>query len=261
MSYSKLHSSLVNSSLWTESDSVRLLFITLLAMCDRQGFVYGSRPGIARLANIEPETEDDPWEVLSSPDPHSSDRLRNPENEGRRIEEVPGGFRLLNFDYYRGLRNDDERREQTRQAVARHRQAHKPMKASVSQGKPVKASESQCKQIPSASASVSVSESKEEKKKPLSEEETVGYCVSRGLPEADGKWLWAKWQGNGFTNGGKPMKSWKQTIIQWQLKGGIFPSQTYRTNGTHSKHSTESGRGLGTANEGKSSQYAGVGKV
>ena len=144
MAYSKLHSSLVNSSLWTEADHVRLLFITLLALCDKDGCVYGSRSGLARAAMIDPDACDDrdPWLVLMSPDPESCDRMRAPEHEGRRIEEISGGFRLLNFEYYRGLRNDDDRREQNRLAQARFKakvSQGKPAKASISPGKPPKA--------------------------------------------------------------------------------------------------------------------------
>lgn len=135
MSYSKLHSSIVNSSLWCEEDHVRLLFVTLLAMCDRDGYVYGSRPGLERAAMITwREDQPDPWKVLMSPDKNSSDRIRAPENDGRRIEEVSGGFRLLNFEYYRGLRNDDDRREQNRRAQEKFR--HKPSQARVSLSKP-----------------------------------------------------------------------------------------------------------------------------
>lgn len=141
MGYSKLHSSLVNSSLWTEPDHVRLLFITLLALCDKDGCVYGSRPGLERAAMLDPDEclEVNPWEVLLGPDKHSSDKMRAPENEGRRIEEIPGGFRLLNFAYYRGLRNDDDRREQNRIAQERFRNKSKPASATVSRRNPPKA--------------------------------------------------------------------------------------------------------------------------
>ena len=132
MAYSKLHASIVGSSLWTETDTVRILFITLLALCDRDGIVYGSKIGLNRLANIDPDTADSAWSALLSPDDNSSDKMRAPENEGRRIEAVPGGFKLLNFEYYRGLRNDDDRREQNRAAQAK-------FKSKVSQGKPKKA--------------------------------------------------------------------------------------------------------------------------
>lgn len=145
MSFSKLHSSIVNSSLWCEPDHVRILFITLLAMADKDGCVYGSRGGLERLAMLDSKAckEVDPWVVLMSPDKDSSDKIRAPENEGRRIEEISGGFRLLNFEYYRGIRNDDDRREQNRRAQAKFREKQvslgKPRKASVSRCKPQKA--------------------------------------------------------------------------------------------------------------------------
>ena len=122
MSFSKLASSIVHSSLWTAEDHVRLLFVSLLAVCDYEGFVYGSRLGLERMANIRWEPpQRDPWEALTSPDPDSSDLLRNPQNEGRRIEVVPGGFRILNYLYYRSLRNDDDRKEQNRRSQQNRR--------------------------------------------------------------------------------------------------------------------------------------------
>lgn len=144
MPYSKLHSSLVNSSLWSESDHIRILFITLLAMSDRHGCVYGSRIGLERVAQIDWEGTglEDPWAALLSPSPDSCDRMRAPENEGRRIEEIPGGFRLLNHAYYRGLRDEDDRREQNRLAQERFRNKNKgispnnPPSATLSRDKP-----------------------------------------------------------------------------------------------------------------------------
>jgi len=174
MAYSKLYSSIVHSSLWTAQDNVRLLFVTLLALADPQGYVYGSRSGLARAANISRKRgQRDPWEHLMAPDPDSSDLMRNPENEGRRIEEVPGGFRILNFLFYRSLRNEDDRREQNREAQARHREKVKqehekesslnqPESAEVSQSKPISEAEAEAEankkdgQIDSAPAVVNV---------------------------------------------------------------------------------------------------------
>lgn len=138
MAYSKLHSSIVNSSLWTETDSARILFITLLAICDRDGVVYGSRVGIDRIANINPEDSEEAWNCLMTPDKNSSDKIRAPENQGRRIEEVSGGFKLINFEYYRGLRNDDDRREQNRTAQARFKAKVSPDKPETAAVSPVK---------------------------------------------------------------------------------------------------------------------------
>jgi len=140
MAYSKLFSSLVHSSLWGEQDHVRLLFITLLAVADRDGHCWGSRSGFERLAMLDPDAseERDPWFVLMSPDKDSSDRLRNPENEGRRIREIPGGFEIINYTYYRSLRNDDDRKEQNRVAQRKHR-------AKISRGQPPSAKVSRVK--------------------------------------------------------------------------------------------------------------------
>jgi hypothetical protein len=143
MSYSKLFSSIVHSSLWTEEDHVRLLFVTLLAIADREGHVYGSRNGLERAANIQYDVDAgdvDPWQALMEPDSDSADLMRNPENEGRRIEAVDGGFRILNYLYYRSLRNDDDRREQNREAQRKFRERsvsrNKPRSANVKRVKP-----------------------------------------------------------------------------------------------------------------------------
>src|SRR6266487_1337692 len=142
MAYSKLYSSLVSSSLWVQNDSTRLLFVTLLAMADQGGVVYGSKTGIARIANIDPDEIEGAFDTLMGPDAESSDRLRSPEHEGRRIEEVPGGYRLLNYSYYRSLRNEDDRRRQNAEAQQRRREEtrkvsrRQPKSAKVSRVQP-----------------------------------------------------------------------------------------------------------------------------
>jgi uncharacterized protein YdaU (DUF1376 family) len=86
------------------------------------------------------------------------------------------------------------------------------------------------------------------KRKPDSKDAVVAYAVELGLPASDGESVWDKWQGNGFTNGGKPMKDWKAVLRSW--KGyGYLPSQK------QSKGQPNS-RTKGTFNEGKASQYA-----
>src|SRR5215469_16754263 len=101
MAYSKLFASVVHSSLWCEQDHVRLLFITLLAVADRDGHCWGSRSGFERLAMLDRKacSKRNPWSVVMSPHKDSRDRLRNPENEGRRLREIPGGFEIINYAY------------------------------------------------------------------------------------------------------------------------------------------------------------------
>lgn len=50
------------------------------------------------------------------------------------------------------------------------------------------------------------------------------YCTSLGLLCTDGEAVFAKWQGNGWTNKGEPIRDWKATIRSWKLQG-YMPSQ------------------------------------
>lgn len=105
--FTKLFNSIIYSSIWMEDDATRVVWITLLAMADRKGFVYGSVRGLAKAANVEDEKCRLALEKFLGPDADSS----NPENEGRRIELVPGGWRLLNYERYRGMRDEEQRRQ------------------------------------------------------------------------------------------------------------------------------------------------------
>lgn len=50
------------------------------------------------------------------------------------------------------------------------------------------------------------------------------FCVSVGLPKKDGTACFHKWIGNGWTNGGEPIRDWKATIRSWKV-AGYMPSQ------------------------------------
>jgi hypothetical protein len=65
------------------------------------------------------------------------------------------------------------------------------------------------------------------KGKPENREQVVEYCRERGLPETDGHHCFDKWEGNGFTNNGKPIRDWKATIRSWQTMH-YLPSQNSR---------------------------------
>ncbi len=55
-------------------------------------------------------------------------------------------------------------------------------------------------------------------------EEVKLCCQKTGVPESDAIWFWNKCQANGWTNGGKPIKSWPHTIASWKA-AGYLPSQ------------------------------------
>jgi len=116
--YTKLFNSILHSTIWTEPNEIRILWITMLAMADKEGNVNASIPGLARIAGISIEQTEAGIEKLKSPDAYS----RTPAHEGRRIENIDGGWRLLNHGKYRALMSIEERREYNRVKQAERRQ-------------------------------------------------------------------------------------------------------------------------------------------
>lgn len=115
--YTKLFQSLVTSSLWTESDRTRIVWITILAMADRYGEIQASVPGLARIAGVPVEDCEKALSLFMAPDKHS----RTPDFEGRRIEKIEGGWAILNHEKYRKMASDADRKEKTAERVNRHR--------------------------------------------------------------------------------------------------------------------------------------------
>ena len=115
--FTKLESRIIGSTIWTEDDHTRLLWITMLALADRDGYVGASVPGLASLARIPLESAERAIEKFLSPDRYS----RSQEHEGRRIMVSERGWTLLNYARIRGLRDTEERREYEAERKRRYR--------------------------------------------------------------------------------------------------------------------------------------------
>lgn len=115
--YTKLFSSIVHSTIWREEDHVRIVWVTMLALADKNGVVEASIPGLSDVSRISIEQCTDALEKLKSEDKYS----RSQDFEGRRIEDVDGGWLLLNYVKYRGKLVKEKIREQTRERVKKHR--------------------------------------------------------------------------------------------------------------------------------------------
>jgi len=119
--FTKLFSSITKSTVWCEPHTTFRVWIAMLADCDRHGRVMGSIPGLANLSRVTVQECEAAINTFLAPDPYS----RTPEHEGRRIEPIPGGWRLLNYDLYREKRDPEARREQNREAKQRQREREK----------------------------------------------------------------------------------------------------------------------------------------
>lgn len=105
--YTKLFSSITESTVWGESYATRIVWVTFLAMSNAQGCVYGSVPGIARRANVTMAEAEAAIGAFLAPDPHS----RTKDHGGRRIAEIDGGWCLINHAKYAKIRDASERAE------------------------------------------------------------------------------------------------------------------------------------------------------
>ena len=118
MAYTKLFNSIVTSTIWSEDDQTRIVWITMLALADKNGEVQGSVPGLARIAGVTVDACRAAIGKFLAPDPDS----RTKDDEGRRIEEIDGGWHLINHRKYREMASDADRTEKAAIRQARHRE-------------------------------------------------------------------------------------------------------------------------------------------
>ncbi len=105
--FTKLFGSLIHSTIWREPDHVRLVWITMMAMVNRDGVVEASLPGLADAARVTIEQCEDALAKFHEVDKYS----RSKAHDGRRIETIEGGWHLLNYDSYRRRMSADDQRE------------------------------------------------------------------------------------------------------------------------------------------------------
>lgn len=112
-------------------------FQQLIVLANRHGEVDMTPDAISRRTTIPIEIIDKGLAALSQRDPDS----RTPDEEGRRIQlidpERAWGWRIVNYEKYRKIRSEDERREYQRQFMANKRIRQKQEKlAAVSNVSP-----------------------------------------------------------------------------------------------------------------------------
>lgn len=120
--YTKIFAKMLDSSIWLEDNATRIVWMTLLASIDEDGYAHFSAvKNLANRAVVTLEEAEKAVTILTSPDPDSEDKS----NDGKRIERVPGGFMVLNAEKYKNIAKREHQKEQTRLRVAKHRKKEK----------------------------------------------------------------------------------------------------------------------------------------
>jgi CTP-dependent riboflavin kinase len=96
----------------------------MLASTDENGCVVATLSKLARDARVDPEDCQKALNKFLSPDAASLTRA----NEGRRIEVIEGGWRLLNHLMYRDMMNAEAKREYFRNKRREYRQRERDLR-------------------------------------------------------------------------------------------------------------------------------------
>jgi hypothetical protein len=94
--WTPLFSSIVASSIWGQEPHIKVVWITMLAIKRKDGFVAASVPGLARLAAVTPEQCREALRLFEAPD----DDSQNGENKGIRIQAMDGGWMILGHERF-----------------------------------------------------------------------------------------------------------------------------------------------------------------
>lgn len=116
--FTKLFASITDSSIWSEDNETRIVWITMLAMCDQDGYVPASIPGLAARARVSVEAVERAIAKFTAPDKYS----RSEEFEGRRIEKADRGWLILNYHRFKDMRDEEARRRYERDRKRRQRE-------------------------------------------------------------------------------------------------------------------------------------------
>ena len=129
--FAKVFASLWQGSMIGRSD-LQLVFIYMLANCDAKGVFDQTPEVVSALTGLSLERVEEAIRILESPDPRS----RTATDDGRRIvlldKHRNWGWRIVNYVEYRNSRDEEQRKDQNREAARRYRErTHDDASASV----------------------------------------------------------------------------------------------------------------------------------
>lgn len=205
--FNKLFTKILDSSIWLEPTPTRIVWITLLAAMDEDGYAHFSAiENLASRARVTVEEAKIAIECFLAPDPNSG----NPDNEGRRIERVPGGYMVLNAKAHRDAVNRIIFREQTRLRVARHRSQKRVTQSTVTLTLPsVTLEDEYASEIGKGSA---------EGKGFPTLEQAKERAKFIGVPETDAEQFWHHFNSTGWVDkNGHTIKNWESKLVTWKV--------------------------------------------
>jgi hypothetical protein len=183
----------------------------MLAMADKHGRVWASVPGLANRARVPVEAVERALGIFLAPDPHS----RTKAFEGRRIEVIDGGWRLLNHAKYRALRDEEDQRAKDAERQRRCRATRHGESVTVTPSHAIADAASEAKEREGSRALHPVDLPKGF---PATEDEAAKHAAFVGCTEDFARMVWCESAARGGTDCmGKPVCKFRPLLqSRWQ---------------------------------------------
>lgn len=216
MTFTKLFSSITESTIWTEDHPTRLTWITMLAMADRKGRVWASLPGLANRARVTLDEAEAAIKLFLSPDKYS----RTSDHEGRRIEPIDGGWRLLNHEKYRSIRDEEVIKESKRKYINTRRELERDVE-NVDRSRHNAEAEAEAEALPVVTPNKTDTSARPRSvfNKPKIVDVQM-YCRERGN-SVDPSAFVDFYESNGWKVGRNAMKDWRAAVRTWEKKSSM----------------------------------------
>jgi hypothetical protein len=237
----KLYSRITESSLMEEDVVTRYTFLMMLAISDPTGLVIGTDVAIARRINLPFGDFVKSVKRLSQPDENSNSK----EEEGRRVISSKGerGYQMVNYEKYRNLKDEEQKREYHRVYMKNRRAALNPVKAceaTLTKGPHAEADaeadeikvESGTSPTPTPKQEELIPDSTPKAKRfvPPTREEANVYAVELGLPGSEVDNFMDFYGSIDWKVGKNKMVSWRMCLSRWARKWKTEAGQNGRPN-------------------------------
>ncbi len=206
--YAKVFQQIFDSSI-AENPDVRFTFMDLLVLADVNGVVDMTHEAIARRTNRAIEIIRETIQKLESPDTQS----RTPDENGARLrrldEHRDWGWEIVNYQQFRRLASEEQRRERTKERTRKWRDTKSVTQCDA----PKRIGDDSSSPSPSASACQGGVRGGFER--PTIEMVKL-QGAKIGLPDSESEKFFDYYQSNGWKVGKNAMKFWVNAMANWK---------------------------------------------
>jgi hypothetical protein len=222
--FAKVFGQIFDSSI-AEDYNCRRMFMDLLVLSDPTGAVDMTHEAISRRTNVPLEEVVKYIAELCQPDAKS----RSAMEEGKRLIPLDPnrdwGWKIVNYSYYRKIKNQEALREYFREKQRDHRAKKKAVKDTCLTSIDNVEQPLTSLHTPSSSTSSSAG-----KRKPKSLEELYVYAAKEGISKSDANAFNDSMEAGGWTRNGKAIRDWEAHLRSYKANG-YLASQKQSKNG------------------------------